>query len=73
MKLKRAPSAWLVVTCFALMFISSQEASAQICRPAVEWTGELGCWITVDAELGKLPHSWFREGTCRLTTACRGR
>ena len=55
MTLKRAPTPWLVVTCFALMFISSQEALAQICRPAVERTGELGCWITVDAELGKLP------------------
>ena len=54
MKLNRALSPWLV-TCFALTFLSSQDASAQICRPAVERTGELGCWITVDAELGKLP------------------
>jgi len=54
MKLNHALSPWLV-TCFALTFISTQDASAQICRPAVERTGELGCWITVDAELGKLP------------------
>jgi hypothetical protein len=45
----------LVIAYLSLMFIPCQEASAQICRPAVERTGELGCWITVHAELGELP------------------
>jgi quercetin dioxygenase-like cupin family protein len=42
------------MACLALTFFGAQEASAQICRPMVERTSELGCWITVDAELGKL-------------------
>jgi quercetin dioxygenase-like cupin family protein len=37
------------------MFVAHDDASAQICRPAIERTGELGCWIMVDAELGTLP------------------
>jgi quercetin dioxygenase-like cupin family protein len=37
------------------MFIVCPQSSAQICRPAAERTGELGCWITVNAEVGKLP------------------
>jgi quercetin dioxygenase-like cupin family protein len=45
----------LVIAYLSLMFIPCQEASAQICRPAVERTGEVGCWITVHAELGELP------------------
>jgi quercetin dioxygenase-like cupin family protein len=45
----------LAATCLALMLIAYQEASAQICRPATERTGELGCWITVNAQVGKLP------------------
>ena len=44
----------LVVVGLALL-CTYLDASAQICRPAVERTGELGCWITVDAELGTLP------------------
>jgi quercetin dioxygenase-like cupin family protein len=52
---KRVHSWSIVVACLALTFIACQEASAQICRPAVERTGELGCWITVNADLGKLP------------------
>ena len=39
----------LLIACLAY-----HEASAQIFRPAAERTGEVGCWITVDAELGKL-------------------
>lgn len=31
------------------------QAAAQICRPMTERTGELGCWIITDAELGPLP------------------
>ena len=54
MKLQRLPRFSLAVACLAL-FAGYQEASAQICRPAAERTGELGCWITVHAELGELP------------------
>lgn len=43
------------MVCVALASIVSYEASAQICRPEAERTGELGCWIKVDAELGTLP------------------
>ena len=29
----------------AVLFLACQEASAQICRPVAERTGEVGCWI----------------------------
>ena len=32
-----------------------QETLAQICKPVSQRTGELGCWITASASLGKLP------------------
>lgn len=37
------------------MLAASRDASGQICRPASERTGEVGCWITINAELGHLP------------------
>jgi hypothetical protein len=43
----------LLVAC-----LSCHDASAQICRPASERTGELGCWITVDAERFRLDLWW---------------
>jgi quercetin dioxygenase-like cupin family protein len=55
MKQEHAPRSSLATVCLALGFVASHQASAQICRPAAERTGELGCWITVEAELGKLP------------------
>ena len=39
----------------AAALCASRDASAQICRPIAERTGELGCWIMVDAPLGRLP------------------
>lgn len=35
----------------------SESAFGQICRPVSQRTGELGCWITVSAPLGKLPQA----------------
>ena len=35
----------------------SNQASAQICRPISERTGELGCWIMIDDGLGQLPRA----------------
>ena len=37
----------------ALSFCS--EAFAQVCRPVSQRTGDVGCWIMIDAPLGQLP------------------
>lgn len=42
--------AGLVVT-----LVMSHEALAQICKPISQRTEELGCWITADTVLGRLP------------------
>src|SRR2546422_8665796 len=42
--------AWLVVALSAC-----DQAFAQICRPVSQRAGEVGCWITLRAPLGKLP------------------
>ena len=42
-----------LVTFFGL----SNPASAQICRPVSQRTGEVGCWIVSDAALGQLPRA----------------
>jgi quercetin dioxygenase-like cupin family protein len=36
-------------------FISCTSASAQICRPVSERTGEVGCWIIAQEPVGRLP------------------
>jgi quercetin dioxygenase-like cupin family protein len=41
----------------AVMFITCQEASAQICRPVAERTGEVGCWIIANQPIGQLTRS----------------
>lgn len=64
MRLERGYRVSLACICVALLFIAQQEASAQICRPAAERTGELGCWITAQTELGKLPQQeifWYLD------------
>jgi quercetin dioxygenase-like cupin family protein len=38
-----------------LASLSSERASAQICKPVSQRSGELGCWITAAAVLGQLP------------------
>ena len=45
----------IVLTCVTLTLAAYQEASGQICRPASERNSELGCWITINAEMGRLP------------------
>ena len=39
----------------AVLFLSCQLASAQICRPIAERTGEVGCWIIASQPVGQLP------------------
>ena len=41
----------------AVLFITCQEASAQICRPVAERTGEVGCWIIANQPIGQLTRS----------------
>ena len=45
--------AYLTLAC-AVLFLTCQEASAQICRPVAERTGEVGCWIIVNQPVGQL-------------------
>jgi quercetin dioxygenase-like cupin family protein len=48
------------LTCLVFLAASlgvSDQAFAQICRPISERTGEVGCWIVIDAELGQLPRA----------------
>jgi quercetin dioxygenase-like cupin family protein len=35
----------------------SQQAFAQTCKPVGQRTGDVGCWIMIDAELGQLPRA----------------
>jgi quercetin dioxygenase-like cupin family protein len=39
----------------AATFFNGCDASAQICKPVNERTGEVGCWITANTDLGHLP------------------
>ena len=41
----------------AVLFMTCQEASAQICRPVAERTGEVGCWIIANQPIGQLTKS----------------
>ena len=45
----------IVLICLAFTLAAGREAAGQICRPASERTGEVGCWITINAEMGNLP------------------
>ena len=45
-----------------LMLVACRPAWAQICKPVSERTGEVGCWITANATLGRLPEGpifWY--------------
>jgi len=48
-------SPWVALVCLVVTLAASHETFAQICRPVSERTGELGCWITANAALGRLP------------------
>ena len=52
---QRRESRWVALACLVVTLASSHETLAQICRPVSERTGELGCWITANAALGRLP------------------
>jgi len=45
----------LVFSVAVATFFIASDASAQICRPVSERTGEVGCWITANTKLGRLP------------------
>lgn len=50
----------VILTAVALliaMLAIGNPASAQICRPVSERTGEVGCWIMIDTALGQLPQA----------------
>ena len=38
----------------AVLFLACQSASAQICRPVAERTGEVGCWIIASQPVGQI-------------------
>jgi hypothetical protein len=42
--------------CLAAPRVVAQHADSQ-CKPIRERTGDLGCWIIVDASVGRLPPS----------------
>jgi quercetin dioxygenase-like cupin family protein len=51
-----------VALCATMVFAGS--VFAQTCKPIAQRTGELGCWITANAPLGKLPQQpvfWFLD------------
>jgi hypothetical protein len=37
----------------AVLFLTCQEASAQICKPVAERSGEVGCWIIAHQSVGQ--------------------
>jgi quercetin dioxygenase-like cupin family protein len=43
------------LACFVVAVATNQEASAQICKPVSQRTGELGCWIIATTAMGQLP------------------
>lgn len=55
MKTSRHITSWLPLLCVIAALFASPRAIAQTCKPASQRTGELGCWITANANLGQLP------------------
>ena len=56
----QAPTRRTQATCIALFSVVTTlslctDAFAQICKPVSERSGEVGCWIMIDAPLGQLP------------------
>jgi quercetin dioxygenase-like cupin family protein len=45
------------LVCLVTALGMCNQAFAQICRPVSQRTGEVGCWIMVDAALGELPRA----------------
>ena len=46
----------------AALFLSCQSASAQICKPVAERTGEVGCWIIASQPVGQLANAETPQG-----------
>jgi quercetin dioxygenase-like cupin family protein len=66
----------IVVFAGVLVLAAPRQASAQICRPASERTGELGCWIVANTELGELPPApifWYLDSYAARSQAERAR
>jgi len=56
MKTTRHTTLWLPLACvFAALSASPEAFGEVICEPVSQRTGELGCWITANADLGQLP------------------
>lgn len=55
MKTSRHMTFWLLLLCVVAALFASPEALAQICKPVSQRTGEVGCWITANTNLGQLP------------------
>ena len=61
---RRVRCALAAVACLGSALAVCDQASAQICKPVSQRTGELGCWITVNAPLGQLPQRpifWYLD------------
>jgi hypothetical protein len=56
-RLQRTSRLWITLACLVSAFAVNPEAFAQICRPVSQRTGELGCWITANAQMGELPQT----------------
>jgi quercetin dioxygenase-like cupin family protein len=64
-----------VVSFVATLGVCS-DAFAQICKPVSERTGEIGCWITIDAPLGQLPREpifWYVDAYSTRADAAAAR
>ena len=60
----------------AALFFTGHEASAQICRPVAERTGEVGCWIIAHQPVGQLNKSetfWHLDVYTTLNEAEAGK
>lgn len=55
MRTSRHMTFWSLLLCAIAALSASPETLAQICKPVNQRTGEVGCWITANASLGKLP------------------
>lgn len=55
MKTTRHTTVWISLVCVVAALSASPEAFAQICKSVSQRSGEVGCWITANADLGQLP------------------
>jgi quercetin dioxygenase-like cupin family protein len=68
---RRTRRSWIVLG-FLVALATPRTAWAQICRPVSERTGELGCWITADVAVGRLPNEpiyWHLDAFVRRAQA----